>query len=126
MTLTQQRDDTQAKLLTTQERLVELENELSTFEKLVTDNEAIEKEIRQRKASLDDLSKQKLRTISARELLEQHEQDIEQAKEDIESLIEKLETLEHLVVIEALEAELSPLQTEYKKRLTKALETTLN
>jgi chromosome segregation ATPase len=125
MTLTQQLEDTKQKLLETQSKLTEFQSELPTFEKLVTDNEAIETEIRQRKVSLDELSAAKLRSISARELLEQHEEDIEKAEEDIKALSISVKDLERLVKIEAIENELSTLQGEYKKDLTKALETTL-
>ncbi len=125
MTLTEQRDDTKQKLQATREKLVELENELPAFGKLVTDNEALEVEIRQRKASLDELSAQKLRSISAREILEQHKQDIKTAQNEIKTLSKAVQDLEHLVKIEETESELQALQKEYTANLEKALQTTL-
>jgi chromosome segregation ATPase len=122
MTFTEQRDNVRQQLTDSQNRLQELQKELPTFEKLVTENEALETEIRKRKASLDELSAQKLRTISARELLEQHEGDIETLETEVAEQTEELDRLEQLAALKALEIELSALQQEYRKGLSKIIE----
>jgi chromosome segregation ATPase len=121
MTFVEQRDTTRAQLTAAQERLAELQKELPTFENLVTENETLEAEIRKRKASLDELSAQKLRTISARELLEQHENDIATLEAEVKEQTDELDRLEQLVTLKDLETELAKLQKECENDETKLI-----
>ena len=119
---TQPRDDIHQKLNDTKNKLAELEIELPTFEKLVSDNEGLETELRKRKANLDELAAQKLRTISAKELLEQHTSDIQEARRLLDVLDKEAKVQDHLTTIKELDSELAALQASYKQDMLKAVE----
>lgn len=84
-----------------QKELAEFQADLPQFYSLLTDNEAAAQRLKTEKASLDAQSQAKGRVNVAREMLEQHQADIQTARAEVdrlEALKQREQTLAKMVV----------------------------
>ncbi len=87
----------QTDLKTAQDALTALQDELPQFHALLTDNEQDAQRLKSERASLDVQAQARGRVGVAREMLEQHQSDIQIARAEVVRL-EDLERLELLLV----------------------------
>jgi DNA repair exonuclease SbcCD ATPase subunit len=104
-------------------KLKQLREELPSYRNLLEEATTKETALKRDRASLDELTTQKLRVLSAQELHEQQEADIITEAQRIQTLTLEIKTLETLTSIAETEKALNTLQTSYCADFTRILET---
>lgn len=106
--------------------LAQLQNDLPTFQTQYDQALAEETALKQKRASLSELSAQKIQTISASELLEQQVSDIEAESKQVTALKAELQKLDLIANIAKKANDLAEVQKGYKTELYEVLESFFN